>query len=453
MSEIVISSGVSYSGSSKSVMSVVKALAKASDPTPTTPKPGSDTNTSDWIHWGDQDVYPEDVMKKIKGTTLIRPILNWKKRALYGSGIVYGKWTIQNGKRVFEPIIDNEIDRWLEDTDVKNYLLEAAEYLYYFNNIFPELTFSNNGKRVNFIQVLETMDCRYKKPGKDGKINELWFNATIREDGQGKMGDKNTSKLPILDIRKNPIEAAKSLKDRNVIFPVNGGSVGKYYYQDCDWHDILDTWVPVAKAIPKFKAQLMQNRIDIRYIIHMPEWYLAERYPKWSTYDDKKRDQLLKSEHDRVQKFLTDEAKAGGSMMVKAKDQIKGMKEYSEWNIEAVQINHKDGEYIEDSQEADAHIFKNLQVDPTLFGSGPGKNTTSSGSGSDKRVAWNNYVLMNKPYQDIILKPLQFIARYNGWADKLAKEGEKFEFMFENYRIAKLDSGNEVESSTSASNE
>ena len=35
---------------------------------------------------------------------------------------------------------------------------------------------------------------------------------------------------------------------------------------------------------------------------------------------------------------------------------------YAEWKIEAVDDKLSEGKYIEDSQEADAHIFKNLQV-------------------------------------------------------------------------------------------
>jgi hypothetical protein len=138
--------------------------------------------------------------------------------------------------------------------------------------------------------------------------------------------------------------------------------------------------------------------------------------------------------------------KAGNSLMYTKKDDTPAQK-FEGWKIEAVDDKLKEGVYIEDSQEADMHIFKNMQVDPTLFGAGAGKGQASAGSGSDKRVSWNNYIIQTKPHQDLILKPLHFISNFNGWQERLAKaDNQKLVFWFKNYMIARLDSGDEIQS-------
>ena len=59
-----------------------------------------------------------------------------------------------------------------------------------------------------------------------------------------------------------------------------------------------------------------------------------------------------------------------------------------------------------------SYLFTALEMDPTLMGSVLAKNF-GSGSGSDKRVAQNNYVSLAVMYADIV-EPIRFIADYNG---------------------------------------
>jgi hypothetical protein len=58
-----------------------------------------------------------------------------------------------------------------------------------------------------------------------------------------------------------------------------------------------------------------------------------------------------------------------------------------------------------------------MSVDPTLVGNGPSRGK-DSGSGSDKRIAMNIQTAILQPCRNVILEPLVFLAKYNGWLDR-----------------------------------
>ncbi len=408
--------------------------------TPTAPKDPIDLQ-KDWVaNYGLSNDYPEEVLDKIKKVSLIKPILDWKIRIASGNGLVYGRQKYVGTEKVFEPIIDPEIDDWMEQTDIMLYTQEALSNFYYFHNVFPEIITSINGKKINFLTCNETTETRFAIREQKGKLKGQITKTYITADWKN-VASKDTVDFNLDNIITwlDPVEQVRAKKDSRFSYPVYFPSPGRPYYQDAPWHVILDSWLPVAMQVPVFKKSLLENSASIKYLIHVPEWYWGGKYKDWDKKSNEEQVQIVTSEKQAFDKFLKE--KQGGSMMVTSKNEMQGQVKYKDWKIEAVDDKLKDGRYIEDSQEADHHIFRNLNVDPTLFGAGPGKGQGSSGSGSDKRVAANSYVMSIKPHQDLVLKPLNFIARYNGWAEKHAKDNSRFMFMFENQFIARLDEG------------
>ncbi|MNH20583.1 hypothetical protein D3C79_803600 [compost metagenome] len=106
------------------------------------------------------------------------------------------------------------------------------------------------------------------------------------------------------------------------------------------------------------------------------------------------------------------------------------------WEIIPIEDKLKEGAYIEDSQEASAHLMRAMGLDATLVGAGPGRNM-GAGSGSDKRIAFNIYVALLQPYRDVILEPLNFISDYNGWTERI----EGLTWRFREAKLETLDKG------------
>lgn len=415
--------------------------------TPTQQINPKELKTKPWSFWGTRtNLYPQEVLEQIAAVSLVEPILDWKARALYGGGLAYGLTIIDaDGTERFVRMFDPEIEAWLEDTDIMAYIMEASAYFYNFYNIFPEMVQSINGKRIAYLSCLESTDVRYKRREESGKNKGLITHAYVNPDWKLIQAERDMLKLKVLNTRTSPLAQVSEWKNEKFIYPVSYPSPGRSYYQKAPWHVLLSTWLPIAKRIPEFKKALLDNQMSIKYLITVPDWWWDWKYPGFNKKAEAERVELIKTEVTSFNDFMTGAEKAGKSLMMVSKTDDNQHK-YKDWKIEVLDDKFKNGIYLEDSQEADAHIYKNLNVDPTLFGAGAGKNSQSSGSGSDKRVAWNNYIIMAKPHQDIILKPLHFIAKYNGWADRLTKgvANSKFCFQFKNYMIAKLDSGNET---------
>ncbi len=403
------------------------------------------TGSERYSPWGDDNLFPQSVIDRIAKVTLVSSILDWKARALYGGGLAYGLLSIDEttGQEKFTELYDSEIHEWMDQTDIAQYLMEASSYFYHFYNIFPEITLSAGGNRVNFLTCKESTDCRWSLRSQKDTYKGLIEECFISPDWS-LYDDKapETATLKVVQTQRDPVGFLKAHKNVGLIYPISFPSPGRAYYQAAPWHVLFDTWLPIAEEIPKFKKALLKNQLTIKYIIKVPEWWWSWKYKDWGSKTEADRIKIIQAEHESFDTFFSAE-RQGKSIMYTQLDSVSN-KTYGAWEIQVIDDKMKQGMYIEDSQEADAHIFKNLQVDPTLFGAGAGKNNTSSGSGSDKRVAWNNYMIQVKAHQDLILKPLSLIATFNGWRKRLEKDGQRLTFWLRNYQIARLDSGSET---------
>lgn len=400
-------------------------------------------------NWGDDNNYPQWVLEQIKDVTLVEPILEWKARALYSGGLTYGVLSVdEKGNETFKRIIDTEVEDWLERTNISHYIECAAINFYTFYNAWAQLTQSRKGDKVTYLTALDTAESRLQRKSDKGIIKKLYVSPDWE-----KFNDqaKETIKFDLYNPIFTDEDAWRKMPNHQFAFSLSAPSPGRAYYQKAPWHVILENWLTIARGIPEFKKALLKNQLTIKYIIKVPEWWWEHRYKDWAKKSEKQRLEIMQREKSDFEEFFSGK-KQGNSFIYTQKDNTHSLK-YAEWQVEVIDDKVKEGMYIEDSQEADAHIFKNLNVDPTLFGNSTGKDRSGSGSGSDKRVAWNNYILMTKPHQDKILSPLQLVSRWNGWQERLApKEGEKLVFWMKNYQIARLDSGNEVSEAKSTNN-
>lgn len=417
-----------------------------SDPRPKkTADPDGDTVNSLIEEWGPENDYPQWIMREIADVTLIKPLLAWKAEALYGGGLAYGIETVEGGEEKFERKVIPEIEDWLEQSHIDTYLMEACTNFYYFYNIFPSLTLSRNGSVVNFLTCKESTDARWGERDEKGYLKKCYLSPDWEQHGAL---DPKTNKFDVLNpYYHTPENVKQDFKAKEVIYPVSFPSPGRSYYQDAPWHVLVKSWLPIARAIPDFKASMLKNQISVRYIVRVPEWWWNKAYPDFEEKTSEQKQKIMEEEHRKFDEFFTSKEK-GRSMLTISRDEMQGTN-YSQWEVDVVDHKMEKATYIEDSQEADAHIFKNLAVDPTLFGNGAGKGLDGGGSGSNKRVARNNYMIQTKPHQDLILKPLRYVARHNGWMKRYAPEGARLKFYFKNYMIARLDSGSEVEENSS----
>lgn len=416
-------------------------------PTPVVEK---SLNPTDYQPWGDSNDYPTEVYEKCRTNSIIPSTISWKARALRSGGVRYGviDGYKPDGTEIFRPIDVPEINEFLDRIDIESYLEEALLDLIWFNHFFAEIALQRDRKKAVSLMIQEATFCRFSKQNpKTGLIEKVFIDGNW-------VTRKSASELksvPLIDTYWDAVGNVRKSKATKFIYPVSIASPGKNYYQIPDWHSIIDgDWLSVANKIPKFKSFLMENQMSIKYVIHIPESWWDWKYPGFNSsnkYDDAARKSIMKKEIDRFNTLLTGIENTGKGLFLTFKTDA-NRNEYTKWEIKALDTVRQSGEYMEESQEASSHILYALNVDGTLIGSTPGKSL-GAGSGSDKRVAWNIFIINNKPLQDKVVKPLDFITKYNGWK---SSDDKQIVWRFNNYLIATLDTGSSIKTESKSNN-
>lgn len=391
--------------------------------------------------WGDANTFPQLAYDDAYKSTIIPPVLEWKAQALYSGGLVYGTVTIdeKTGEEKLTPISDDAINEWLELVNINKYLIKTSNDFYWFYNPFPVFILSKDRSTIANLSAQEAMYSRWSKrnPDNNNLIEKLFINANW---GNG-ANEGNSIVVPVIDTDYDVVGKLKARKDSFIYsYPISYPTPGRSYYQVAAWETLRKSgWLDVAIAIPEFKKYLMKNQITLKYHIEVSLAWWKWKYPDFESFTAEKRRETMQTELDNFNDIVTGNTNAGRSIMSVFQQDPHTMKEYAGWRINTINETLKDGAYIEDSQEASSHHYSALGVDPTLLGNAPGKSM-GAGSGSDKRVAFNIYVNGLKTHQDIILEPLRFIAKFNGWTKKYPG----LTFWFRNYWISTLDSGAQV---------
>ncbi|MGJ1295533.1 hypothetical protein ACR777_15105 [Sphingobacterium spiritivorum] len=392
---------------------IVEPLSK--DPSTPVPK---DENASEAVaFWGDENNFPQLLIKTAELSTEMPSLLDWQARAIQGKEVIaYTRVAnIEKGTWDIKPLFDEEIDSFLQDTTFKRYMREASIDFFWFWNVFPELIKSVGRDKIAYIGTQDASYCRWGKMDSKGKIKKCYVNTNWPD---AKITDDQTITYDVIDPYSNTrIEDIKNSKSNSFIYPISYPSPGKNYYQLSKWHGFISSgWADIARSIPQSKKSLRDRILSARYIVKIPINYWESSYKDWRKLTQEEQLEIKKKKVKEINGQLTGTSNDGKTILMEVGYDLQG-KEIAGWEIKPIDQSKIDGEHLEDSREASEHLMRALGVDPTLVGDGPGKKM-GSGSGSDKRVAFNIYVSLLQPYREVILEPLYFIAEYNGWLHK-----------------------------------
>ncbi|WP_375435090.1 hypothetical protein [uncultured Hymenobacter sp.] len=383
--------------------------------------------------WGDGNDFPQQVIAQAEKSTIIPSVLDWKTRAVYGGGVVYGRVTgyDKDGNEQFERERLPEVEAFFRRSNIKRYAFESLQNLFWFIQSYPEIILSLNRQKITSLTTQDTAFCRYSVV-KAGMATPAWTHISANWPN-AKPGDAFTTSVPVLDPYYEPVEALRAdTRGFKYIYPLALPSPGKALYQLASWNSIRRSgWLEVAQAIPEFKAALFKNQMSIKYLIETHEGYWKWKYPDWDTKPTEVRKQIISDELADFEATMSGTAGTGKSILSLTITDPRTGEQISAFKVTAIDDKIKSGLHIEDSQEASSHIYTALAVDPTLMGISPGKGM-GAGSGSDKRVAFNNFISTHRFYQDLVLEPLYLVRDYNGWPADL-------EFRFLNPLVQTLD--------------
>lgn len=369
--------------------------------------------------WGDDNLFPQTVIRESSSNTIIPPTLGKKTELLYSGGIYTAMFQDVDdlGNEKVKPVYYQPFEDFKRQTNFTRYLIESITDFYWFYNVFPELILSKDRSKIVGISTQEASYCRWQiQNPSNGLVEYCYINASW--ENFKSEGDKYTSVVPVLDPYFDAIGNLRDMGEHKVIYPVSYPTPGKTYYQLAHWNGARSSgWLDVAQSIPKFKKYLFENQITLKYHIQIPSSFWEWKYPDWVSMPLKERKDKIDEELKRFEEVMTGTDGSFKSLFSSYIADQDG-KEYGKWIVTELGTKNNSDLYIEDSAEASSHLLYALGVDPTLVGYSIGKGM-GAGSGSDKREAFNMYQNLCQLHRDIILEPLNFIRDYNGWDPKL----------------------------------
>lgn len=398
----------------------VVALAEPIEVPAAQPRPIEEGGSSSAVaFWGKENTFPQDVIEEAEKDTELPAILDWKGRVLQGREVVALNKVWDEEKQDFKivRVNDEEINQFLSDIIFKRYWREACIDFTWFQNIFPDLI-KSKGDKIVYLGTHDASFCRWGVMDGKGNVTKCFVSAQWKDGAKPGDSEKVMEHKVVDPYNPEVVEALRKAKaTKRFVYPVNYPSPGKSYYPSAAWTSFLfSPWFTIKKNIPVWKNKLMTRVLSAKFIITIPINYWPAAHKDWATKTADEQKIIKKAKVKEINDKLTGMEGVGSSILSEVGFDENG-KELPAFKIIPIESGFKDGEHLEDSQEASGHLNRSNNVDSTLVGSGPGRSK-DAGSGSDKRVAFNIYTATLQPYREVIMEPLYFIAKYNGWLDR-----------------------------------
>jgi len=277
----------------------------------------------------------------------------------------------------------------------------------------------------------DAMFCRYGVMNEQQVIDRCFISARWPHPKFDEVVE-----VPVID----PYDVDRVAKLRNstpgnYIYPVSLPSPGDIYYQRAAWDAARSSlWLKYSLQIPKLKAAIIENAMNIKYHIRIPVAYWEWRYDNFMAKKDEERAEIIRRDVNAFVEAFAGSEQAGKTVSTPYFTSPDTGKEYGKWEIEVLKADFGDKLFNEDSLEASSHLLMALSMHRSLINS-PGKGL-GSGSGSDARVHFNITDAMMWGKRKSILAPLDFVRDYNGWPPNLRWE-------IKGHKILTLDTGKE----------
>jgi hypothetical protein len=369
-----------------------------------------------FVPWGDDNLKPQNTVQKTSKSTIIAPTIDKAVRFAYAGGIQAGKYQLVNNEEVFVPVRDKNFLDFKRKSGLNRYALEALSDLFWFNNAFPNLILTKDRTKILQLFIEQACYCRWGKPNETtGLVETCYISANW---DKGNVDLEKTVKATVVDAYFDPVTQIKETKDYRYVLPVDFPSPNFHHYQQPSWYGAMTSgWLDFTYQIPEFKKAMMENQLALKYHIEVDELYWESNYDDWDKKSPIEQEGVKSEWLTAFTKDLSDTQNANKSIMTQFKVTRDG-KEQSVIKITPIDDKIKSGIYVEDSQEASAHLINSLGVDPALFPFHTGKGM-SGGSGSDKNSSYNLLMASFKPFHDLVLEPLYVVKEFNGWDEEL----------------------------------
>lgn len=297
-----ISNDVSFGRTSGTVFEVTK---KETEPDAIHP---DQISTVPYAIWGKDNNFPQRLIDSNKQEVASLGAITFKIRAHYGQGLYLYRLSIVDNKIVESPVLLESLDQEIQDfwyrNDIENFSQGIIKDFEWFNHYYVQYVLSNSDKII-IVKRQRNRDVRVGKRDKaTGKIKSFFLSPYFGVNES--IVDQNRVEIPAFD-KFNPLAEASAIYQHNV------PSVDRDYYPEADWHSNI-SWLRVALKIPKWILANIDNSVNIKYHVEIPEKYFLDLFPENDFPEEKggtkARYEAMKSHEEELKKKI-DECLAG----------------------------------------------------------------------------------------------------------------------------------------------
>ena len=273
--------------------------------------------------------------------------------------------------------------------------------------------------RSVFTTRLERMDSQYRI--NYAYMSNQWLDSTqtLTE------ADRRIAAVPYLaadtavaDLNRHVREARQqrvSRKNRPTRFIMSPRDFGGPYYADAMWHSIF------AGSIFEYAFTIIDDRLTrkrnsniIGRVIYIHQEYLKQLYTQQGENKSKTIPQIQQEVFTDINRWLSNPDNAGQALISAVFTGLDG-KEHKAWEIVEIESKANSQAQAEKTelQEISSIIFFAMGLDSKLIGNTPG-DATSSG-GTDLRERFLVKQIQFAPLQQLMLRPLEVISKFNKW--------------------------------------
>lgn len=339
---------------------------------------------------------------------------------------------------------NKELQEFIENNDLHKTYLEMAGDMSLMSQCFCELQLNQRQLDENKRPVptsrwdpkivgikprsvlttrLERMDSQYRI--NYAYLSNQWLDSTqtLTET------DRRIAAVPYLaadtavaDLNRHVREARQqrvSRKNRPTRFIMSPRDFGGPYYADAMWHSIF------AGSIFEYAFTIIDDRLTrkrnsniIGRVIYIHQEYLKQLYTQQGENKSKTMAQIQQEVFTDINRWLSNPDNAGQALISAVFTGLDG-KEHKAWEIVEIEtkVNSQAQAEKTELQEISSIIFFAMGLDSKLIGNTPG-DATSSG-GTDLRERFLVKQIQFAPLQQLMLRPLEVISKFNKWDSHL----------------------------------
>jgi ribosomal protein S17E len=369
-------------------------------------------NGARWAWWGTDNDYPQRIIDENSQESVSAGALRFKIAAHYGAGLQYHKKIVEKNSLIIEPILFEKLPTELQDfhfiNDLENFQQRLATEFEWHNRFLVQYLPNKLQNKILEVNGYRTKDYRKEKRNRiTGKIDSYFLSSIWPDPLAGEY-----TQLKPFD-KRNPFMQPNAVHEHSLV------SVDKDYYTTPLWQ-ANTRWVALARKIPRWINANIDNAMNIKYHIRIPQSYFEALHPRdrYINKSDAEWMEAMRTEETnlkaKIDLLLTGSDNAQKTFYSKIALDVNG-DPLPGWEIIELKNEIKDTAWLNTYGTAGAAICSAHGVPPSLAGLILGTGL-GSGSGSDVREQFNYYMQLNTVIpRQTSLEPWNWVKRFNKW--------------------------------------